>query len=265
VAFYKAVIRPVGNPHGPKIPELVYALFQGMFACFTWVKARSKPTQTAAECEYRASLLSGATIFKERTHRFLIFIVFWTTLVYCPIAHWSWNPQGWSYRWGTYDFAGGTPVHICSGASAAAYGLFYKFRLRNHNSQQIRDVDKIQEEPFIKTRGYNIVSIVTGTAMLWIGWFGFNGGSALGANLRAVSACVSTSLAACSGGITAYLMDALYAYIKKVDPKPEDPLMTEADWLENRVEAVCAGVVVGMVAVTPAAGYVSWSRLTRSN
>lgn len=189
----------------------------------------------------------------------MIFIVFWTTLVYCPIAHWSWNPQGWANKWGTYDFAGGTPVHICSGTSSLAYSLFYKFWIRRYNSQQQNKDNELPEENYTRTSGYDAVSVVTGTVLLWIGWFGFNGGSALGANLRAVSACVSTTVAACSGGITAFLLDSLYIYINKrlqEDDPASHPPQPEGQWLQNLVEAVSAGMVVGMVAVTPAAGYV---------
>lgn len=103
------------------------------------------------------------------------------------------------------------------------------------------------------------MSIVTGTVLLWIGWFGFNGGSALGANLRAVSACVSTTLAACSGGITAFLIEStnmfFYKKVQQDDPERYPP-KHEAQRLQELIEIVSSGIVVGMVAVTPAAGYV---------
>jgi ammonium transporter, Amt family len=155
---------------------------------------------------------------------------------------------------GTLDFAGGTPVHICSGASSLAYSLFYKFKLRRHNKAQEAQwaQNQIPEARYVQTGRYDIVSVITGTVLLWIGWFGFNGGSALGANLRAVSACVSTTLAACAGGITGFLLDTLY----------RDRQTVPVVWLKNLVDAVSTGMVVGMVAVTPAAGYVRLSSLT---
>ncbi|KAF2176446.1 Rh-like protein/ammonium transporter, partial [Zopfia rhizophila CBS 207.26] len=187
IVLHNVLIRPVGNEEGPQIPELLYALFYGMFACFT------------------ASIVSGATIYKERTSRWIIFIIAWTTFVYCPIAHWSWNPEGWGNKWGILDFAGGTPVHITAGTSAIAY---------------------------------HVSTLLTGTTLIWIGWFGFNSGSALGANMRAVSACISTHLSACAGGITACLLESLYH-------------------LERLVVQFCNGAVVGLVSVTLAAGYIS--------
>jgi ammonium transporter, Amt family len=152
----------------------------------------------------------------------------WATLIYDPIACWTWNPHGWVAKRGGLDFAGGTPVHISSGAAALAYSYMLGKR-HGHGTQELN------------YRPHNVTHIVIGTVFLWVGWFGFNAGSALGANLRAVMAAVVTNLAACVGGITWCLVDYR---------------------LERKWSAVgfCSGVIAGLVAITPASGYVpAWS------
>ncbi|KAJ9644442.1 hypothetical protein H2199_003405 [Coniosporium tulheliwenetii] len=114
IAFHNVLLRPVPSSKdlqadGPVIPELVYALFQGMFASFT------------------ASLVSGAAIWKDRPGHFLVFIVLWTTFVYNPIARWTWNPEGWSNKRDVLDFAGGTAVHICAGATVLAHSMYHRY------------------------------------------------------------------------------------------------------------------------------------------
>ncbi|ORX94107.1 ammonium transporter AmtB-like domain-containing protein [Clohesyomyces aquaticus] len=236
-AFHDVLIRPVGNKQGPQIPELVYVLFQGMFACFT------------------ASLVSGATIYKERTLKWIIFVVFWVTLVYCPIAHWSWNPEGWGSKWGTLDFAGGTPVHICAGTSALAYSLFYLMQLHRYNGQRADGGPRRSVDDWMQgDTNQHVSTVLTGTILLWIGWFGFNGGSALGANMRAVAACISTHLAACAGGITGCLLEAFYSWLQYGCTIPDN---RRREVLEQLVVQFCNGAVVGLVAVTPGAGYIS--------
>lgn len=108
----------------------------------------------------------------------------WATIIYNPIACWTWNASGWVYQMGGLDFAGGTPVHISSGAAALAYSLMLGKR---------RGYSDVGGLPY---RPHNVTHVVLGTVFLWVGWFGFNGGSALAANLRAVSACMATNLAA---------------------------------------------------------------------
>jgi ammonia channel protein AmtB len=117
------------------------------------------------------------------------FIVIWSTFVYSPIARWTWNRNGWSARLGVLDYAGGTPVHITSGATALALSFYLGIR------------------PGIVLRGpnyrpNNVGHICLGTALIWFGWFGFNGGSALGANFQAAQALITTNVAACAGGLT---------------------------------------------------------------
>ena len=104
----------------------------------------------------------------------MVFIFFWATLVYCPIACWAWNVNGWGFEYGVLDYAGGGPVEIGSGLSALAYSMV---------------LGKRQEKMMLNFRPHNVSLITLGTILLWFGWLGFNGGSAFGANLRAVMAC----------------------------------------------------------------------------
>ncbi|KAH7388959.1 ammonium transporter AmtB-like domain-containing protein [Cadophora sp. MPI-SDFR-AT-0126] len=178
LVFHGDLTIPWGNKAGTKIPQLSYAFYQGMFACFT------------------AAVVSSAVIRKGRPLHFLVFIFLWSTFVYDPIAHSTWNPDALN---GPY-------------------------------------------------KPHNIINVVLGTAFLWIGWFGFNGGSALGANLRAVTACISTHLAACAGAVTGSLLEYIAASRRDVDTS------------KFSVVGFCNGAVAGLVAITPAAGYVPyWS------
>lgn len=152
----------------------------------------------------------------------------WTTLIYDPIACWTWNPSGWVNKLGGLDFAGGTPVHISSGMAALSYSLFLGKR-RGFGTAEVQ------------YRPHNVIHVITGTTFLWVGWFGFNAGSAGSASLRAVSAGVVTNLAAACGGLTWVALDYR---------------------LERKFSAVgfCSGVVAGLVGITPASGYVPpWS------
>lgn len=159
----------------------------------------------------------------------LVFMFIWTTIVYDPIAYWTWNGNGWSFKMGGLDFAGGTPVHISSGAAALAYSLMLGKR---------NGYNKVNGLPY---RPHNVTHVVLGTVFLWVGWFGFNGGSALAANLRAVMACIVTHIAACVGGLTWVLLD----------------YRLERKW---STVGFCSGAIAGLVAITPAAGYVPpWS------
>ena len=149
----------------------------------------------------------------------IIFMFIWTTAVYDPIACWTWNPNGWVYKLGGLDFAGGTPVHISSGAAALAYSYVLGKRT-GYGTQKLN------------YRPHNVTHIVIGTVFLWVGWFGFNAGSALSANLRAVMAAVVTNLAASMGGITWCVID--YRLEKK--------------WT---TVGFCSGVISALVAITP--------------
>ncbi|KAI1273881.1 ammonium transporter [Xylaria sp. FL0933] len=191
-----------------KIPDLLFCLYQGMFAAIT------------------PALAIGAAVDRARILPCIVFIFVWSTIVYDPIAFWTWNSNGWSYKLGGLDFAGGTPVHISSGAAALAFSIMLGKRTGYAKSAGL---------PY---RPHNVTHIVLGTVFLWVGWFGFNGGSALAANLRAVMACIVTHLAASVGGITWVLLD--YRLEKK--------------W---SVVGFCSGAISGLVAITPASGFVT--------
>lgn len=190
----------------PRIPDLMFCVYQGMFACIT------------------VALAVGAVAERGRMLPCIIYMFIWTTIVYDPIACWTWNASGWSYQMGGLDFAGGTPVHIASGSAALAYSYMLGKR-RGHGTQELN------------YRPHNVTHIVIGTVFLWVGWFGFNAGSALAANLRAIMAAVVTNLAACVGGITWCLVD----------------YRLERKW---STVGFCSGVIAGLVAITPGSGYV---------
>jgi ammonium transporter, Amt family len=155
----------------PKIPSIVYCVYQLMFAAITPMLA-----------------IGG---FAERAHLgpIIFFVFVWSTLVYDPIACWTWNSHGWSAVMGGLDFAGGTPVHISSGTAALAISIYLGKR-RGYGTEALA------------YKPHNTTYVILGTVFLWFGWFGFNGGSALAANLRAAQACIVTNLAASVGGLT---------------------------------------------------------------
>ncbi|CAG8798419.1 18185_t:CDS:2 [Gigaspora margarita] len=186
------------------VPALVYAIYQCMFAAIT------------------PALAIGSAAERGRIAPASIFIFVWSTIVYDVVACWTWNIDGWAAKLGTLDFAGGTPVHISSGTAALAYCIIVGKR-HGHGTDEFKP--------------HNIANVVLGAALLWFGWFGFNGGSELAANTRAATACVVTNLAAAVGGLVWTLMDFR---------------------LEKKISALgfCSGVVAGLVAITPASGYV---------
>ena len=195
---------------GAGLPDLLYAVYQLMFAAIT------------------PALAIGAFAERGRLLPIIVFIFVWTTLVYDPIACWTWNANGWLYVLGSLDFAGGSPVHISSGTAALVISVMLGKR-RGHGTRELN------------YRPHNVTHVVLGTVFLWFGWYGFNGGSALGANLRAVMACFVTNLAAACGGLTWMLWD----------------YRLERKW---SVVGFCSGAIAGLVAITPASGYVPpWS------
>lgn len=136
-----------------------------------------------------AALAVGAIAERGRLGPTMVFIFIWTTIVYDPIACWTWNANGWSFVLGGLDFAGGTPVHISSGMAGLAISIYLGKR-RGYGTERLA------------YKPHNTTYVVLGTILLWFGWFGFNGGSALSANLRAIQACIVTNLAASVGGMT---------------------------------------------------------------
>jgi Amt family ammonium transporter len=144
--------------------------------------------------------------------------------VYAPIAHWSWHPKGFLFQLGALDFAGGTVVHISAGCAALAGALVLKRRKAHIENKEIPPA--------------NIPYVLIGTGLLWFGWFGFNAGSALGANALAVSAFATTNTAAAAAGLSWMFFDVIRG------KKPS-------------VLGFCIGAVVGLVAITPSAGFVA--------
>lgn len=168
------------------------------------------------------ALITGSFVERINFKAFVIFIILWATFIYDPVAHWVWASGGIFFERGVLDFAGGTVVHITAGFSALAFALVIRAR-RGYGSSPI--------EP------HNIPYTVLGAGFLWFGWFGFNGGSALAANGLAVAAIVNTNTAAAAAAI-------VWMFLSWRDNKPS-------------VLGIVTGAVVGLVAVTPAAGYVT--------
>src|SRR5690606_13306276 len=170
-----------------------------------------------------AALISGAIVERMRFSAYLVFISLWMLFVYAPVAHWVWASDGWLYNWGALDFAGGTVVHINAGVAAFVAAMVLGPR---------KDYAR---QAFLP---HNVPFTLLGAGLLWFGWFGFNGGSALGANTSAVLALVTTMLA---GAATLVVWTVL-------------------GLVRNRkatAVGAAAAIVVGLVAITPAAGHVS--------
>ena len=187
------------------IPALLFFFFQLKFAAIT------------------PALIIGAFAERVNFKSLIVFIILWTTLIYAPIAHWVWNPDGWLKAIGAVDFAGGTVVHIAAGVSALAAALVIGKRKDYKNGAEFKP--------------NNVPFVILGASLLWFGWFGFNAGSALAANELAVSALVVTNLAAAAAAVS----------------------WMAVDWLtKGKPSAVglSIGAVCGLVAITPASGYV---------
>ncbi|KAF4121937.1 ammonium transporter, Amt family [Geosmithia morbida] len=204
----------MAQPNGSDyLPDILFCLYQGMFASIT------------------PALAIGAVADRGRILPALVFIFIWTTVVYDPIAYWTWNANGWLFKLGSLDFAGGGPVHIASGTCALAYSVMLGKRV---------GYSKTGGMPY---RPHNVTNVVIGTVFLWVGWFGFNGGSALGMNIRAILATYNTQLAACVGALSWTLLD----------------YRLERKW---STIGFCSGAISGLVAITPAAGFVTtWGAL----
>jgi Amt family ammonium transporter len=200
----------VGEATHPKlamtIPLMVFALFQLKFAIIT------------------PALITGSFAERVRFSSYLLFMVLFSLLIYCPLAHWTWHPDGFLMKWGVKDFAGGTVVHMSAGFAALA-GAMVLGRRKAH-------LAKHAHVPA------NIPFVLLGTGMLWFGWFGFNAGSALAANGTAAMAFATTNTAS-----AAAMLGWMFF-----------------DWMRgNKPSALgaCIGAVVGLVAITPAAGFVT--------
>ena len=193
------------GPYSATIPHAAYAVFQAMFAGIT------------------VALISGAMVERIRFHVYLVFAFLWTTLVYDPLAHWVWASDGWLHKLGALDFAGGTVVHISAGTGALVAAMLLGRR---------RSLGRTPLRP------HNVVFTLTGAGLLWVGWLGFNAGSALAADGVAANALATTHAAAAAALVAWLVIDYLRT---------------------GQATAVGAatGAVVGLVAITPAAGYVT--------
>jgi Amt family ammonium transporter len=203
----------------PDIPELLFFAFQLKFAAIT------------------PALIIGACAERIKFRSLLIFIVLWSTLIYAPIAHWVWNPDGWLHALGAIDFAGGIVVHVSAGLSALAAALVVG-RRKDCGIPWKEHMKAAKKESASEFKPTNIPYVILGAGLLWFGWFGFNGGSALAANNFAVLALVTTNLAAAAAAVSWMLLDWA------IKGKPS-------------AVGISIGAVVGLVAITPAAGYVN--------
>ncbi|MFC9763686.1 MULTISPECIES: ammonium transporter [unclassified Rhodococcus (in: high G+C Gram-positive bacteria)] len=190
--------------HG-QVPEILFATFQLTFAIIT------------------AALISGAIADRAKFSAWMIFVPVWALVVYAPVAHWVWNPQGWIAQFGALDYAGGLVVEIVSGASGLALALVLGPRL-GFRSESMRP--------------HNLPLVLLGVGLLWFGWFGFNAGSALAADGTAAAIFLNTLVAGCTGLLGWLLVE------QKRDGHPT-------------TFGAASGVVAGLVAITPSCGTVS--------
>ena len=202
--MFKNVGAAVNPDFAATIPFALFALFQLKFAIIT------------------PALITGGLAERVRFSSLILFIVLFSLIIYAPLAHWTWHPEGFLRQWGVLDFAGGTVVHISAGFAALAGAI----------SLGRRYTPKTQPQPT------NIPYILLGTGLLWFGWFGFNGGSALAANETAVMAFINTNIASATGMLTWLFLDSISSR-------------------KRSAVGACIGAVIGLVAITPAAGYVT--------
>tara|TARA_B100001093_G_scaffold514929_1_gene590105 strand:+ start:7928 stop:9211 length:1284 start_codon:yes stop_codon:yes gene_type:complete len=188
-----------------EIPLLLFALFQMKFAIIA------------------PAITTGSFTERINFNAFLLFMSLFCLFIYCPLAHWTWHPDGFLNKWGVLDFAGGAVVHISAGFASLAGAIYLGKRKYKH------------------LKSYNTSYVLLGTGMLWFGWFGFNSGSALGANEDAILAFATTNTASAICMITWLVMEGIKGHkIKVID--------------------ACIGAVVGLVIITPAAGFVNISQ-----
>jgi Amt family ammonium transporter len=190
---------------GMTIPHLLFMVYQLMFAAIT------------------PALVSGAFAERISFKGYVLFVLLWSTLVYDPVTHWLWAPGGWLAQLGALDFAGGIVVHVTSGLSALVFALVIGRRLGY---------------PKEKAVPHNLTMTLLGAGLLWFGWFGFNGGSALAADGVAVLALVNSQLAAAAGAVVWLLID-----LKR--------------WKRGGSLGYASGFVAALATITPASGFVS--------
>src|SRR6201993_2498499 len=210
----------IGNPS-------TYFMMKGMLGNATWKLAPTIPLLLFAMYQLKfaiitPALITGAFAERIRFNSYVVFICLFFVCIYAPLAHCTWHPDGVLFKLGVLDFAGGTVVHMSAGWAALASALYLKRRNEPNHSPA------------------RITYVMIGTGLLWFGWFGFNAGSAFGANQLAVTALATSTTASAAAGLTWIFFDMLRG------KKPS-------------AMGSCIGAVVGLVAITPAAGFVSRS------
>lgn len=218
LAFGESFHGFIGNP-------ATYFMMKGMLGNATWKAAPTIPLLLFAMYQLKfaiitPALITGAFAERIRFNSYIIFLVLFSIFIFSPLAHCTWHPDGILAKLGVLDFAGGTVVHMSAGWAALASALYLKRRNEANHSPA------------------RITYVMIGTGLLWFGWFGFNAGSAFGANALAVTALATSTTASAAGGITWIFFDMLRGR------KPS-------------AMGTCIGAVVGLVAITPAAGYVT--------
>ncbi len=212
----------IGNP-------MTHLFFKGVNSGHPWSGAPTIPLTLFALFQLMFAIITpglvvGAVAERIRFTSFLLFVILFSLFVYAPLAHWSWHPQGFLAQMGVLDFAGGTVVHISAGCAALAGAMVLKRRKVHIEQKEIPPA--------------NIPYVLIGTGLLWFGWFGFNAGSAGAASSLSVSAFATTNTAAAAAGLSWMFFDVLKG------KKPS-------------VLGFCIGAVVGLVAITPASGFVA--------
>jgi Amt family ammonium transporter len=218
LVFGDSIIGLFGNPR-------TYFMMKGVIEGAPWKMAPTIPFVLFAFYQLKFAIIAPALItgaFAERIRfkSYIVFIVLFCLFIYCPIAHATWHPDGILARWGVLDFAGGTVVHMSAGWAALASAIYLKSR----NSQTHKPA--------------RITYVILGTGMLWFGWFGFNAGSAFGANNIAATALATTMTASAAAAFSWIVFDAMRGRLPSA-------------------MGSCIGAVVGLVAITPAAGFIS--------
>jgi Amt family ammonium transporter len=222
VAFGESIGGVVGNP-------MTFFMFNGVLEHDPWSLATSIPFVLFAFFQLKFAVITPALFtgsFSERIRfkSYIIFMILFCLFIYAPIAHWTWHPEGFLFKMGVLDFAGGTVVHISAGCAALAGALYLgKRKDKNHPT------------------AINVPYILLGTGLLWFGWFGFNAGSAVAASALAASAFAATNVAAGAAGIA-------WLFVESARGKKPSAM------------GFCIGAVVGLVAITPAAGFVTVSQ-----
>ncbi len=218
LAFGPSIEGLIGNP----IPNM---FFQGINSSSSWILSPTVPIILFAIYQMMFAVITPALVtgsFAERIRLwpYIIFLVLFLLFIYAPVAHWMWNPEGFLFKLGAIDFAGGTVVHMTAGWASLAGAIFLgKRKVQTSNPAQV---------PYV----------LLGTGLLWFGWFGFNAGSAFGANAIAAQALGNTAVSAATAGLAWMFIDKIRGY-------------------EITAVETCLGVLVGLIAITPAAGYVS--------